>query len=727
MTKLTDRKPLTTPEGGLPRVNPDSTEARLLARILEVVPGGIVQVAADGGILRANRQAQDFLGLAWDRLSARFITDFEGETFHEDGRPCAVEDYPVARCLTTGQAQPPLTLGVRQPEGDLRWAIFTALPFPESGQGAQGAVVTFVDITDRKRAEVRARAHAQLLDTVRMVHSRDDAGAVVAIFHAPLASLLELTGSRFGFVARPLDDGSAELALHARIDGGASKGKTLEPVPVDALSQRVLSSGEPAMAEDPGVLGGPWGRVARQRAAVLPLAVGERLVGVVGLADARNPYDHEQLADLGPLLEASADLVAALGERQRRRQLEAQLAQAGRLASVGTLAAGMAHEINNPLAYVLLNLQAYERHAARLSDKLQRLREALGDHLSSPDIDALLDRVELSAPDDLELIRRHGADALEGAERVQRIVRDLMTFSRVNEEQKSHVDVNESVRIAIKMAHHEIKYRAQLQTDLGDISPVIGHEGRLSQVFLNLLLNAARAIDEGHPDEHVISVRTWMEADEVRVEVADSGEGVPPEHLDRLFDPFFSTRAHGAGAGLGLSICHSVVTAHGGRIAVDSQLGSGSRFTVSLPRAVRTAPSPTPSADEPSPVAPTTRRRLLLVDDEPMIVEVLGRLIAERYTVVTADGLESAVARIEADPSFDVILCDMMMLDGTGMDVHRWVSAHQPQLAKRMLFMTGGTFTPKARAFLDEQGGHHLTKPFRLRELDERIAALMAE
>ena len=708
-------------------MNPDTTEARLLARILDVVPGGIVQIAEDGAISRANRQAQEFLGLSWDRLSERFITDFEGQTFYEDGSPCAVEDYPVTRCLATGAVQGPITLGVRQPDGELRWAIFTALPFPESGSGARGAVVTFVDITDRKRAEVRTRAHAQLLDTVRMVHSRDDAGAVVAVFHAPLESLLELTGSRYGFVARPIDEAMTELALHARIDDGASRGKTLEPHPMDALCRRVLGAGEPLNLERPGVVGGAWGRRELARAAVLPLRVGDRVVGVVGLADAPTPYAPQALAELGPLLQATADLVTAILDRQRRRKLEAQLAQAGRLASVGTLAAGMAHEINNPLAYVLLNLQAYERHARALDAKIIRLREALGQRLSEDEVEAALASAGLQSPGDVEAIRRHGVDALEGAERVQRIVRDLMTFSRVSEDQRSHVDVNEAVRIAIKMAHHEIKYRARLATDLGDLSPVIGHEGRLSQVFLNLLLNAARAIEEGHPDEHTITVRTWMEGDEIRAEVGDTGSGVPPEHLERLFDPFFSTRQHGAGAGLGLSICHSVVTAHGGRIAVDSQVGRGSRFTVSLPRARSAAPSAEAAVEEPRVTPPTQRRRLLLIDDEPMIVEVLGRLIAARYEVETADGLESAVARLRDDAAFDVILCDMMMLDGTGIDVHRWVSAHHPSLAPRMLFMTGGTFTPKARAFLDELGGHHLTKPFRLSELDEKIAALMAE
>lgn len=727
-TQQPPRPPSATPAGGIPRRTPSASEAQLLARILEVVPGGIVQVGAEGAILRANEQAQRFLGLAWDELSARFIVDFAGESFREDGSLFPVEEYPVTICLATGEPAGPTTLGVRQPSGEVRWAIFTALPFPEPEGDRMGAVVTFVDITERRRAELRARAHDRLLDTVRMVHFRDDPGATVAVFHEPLSSFLEMTGSAMGFIASvdPREDPPEELRIHAIIDGSDWKtGSAAPPAPIDALTREVLESGRPRVVDAPGPIGGAFRRRAPSSVAILPLVTARKVVGVVGLADAPGGYELACVPELEPLLTACADLVAAFDERRARRDLEAQLGQAERLASVGTLAAGMAHEINNPLAYVLLNLQALTRHAEHVTAALGRLEEQLASRVGEVAAREQLDAIGL--PDlekRCERAGQHGKDAIEGAERVQRIVRDLMTFSRVTEEQRTLVDVNAAVDVALKMADHEIKYRARLVREPGQLAPVHGNDGRLSQVFLNLLINAARAIEEGHPEANEIRVRTWMDAGQVCVEIADTGHGVAAEHMDRLFEPFFSTRAPGAGAGLGLSICHNVVRAHGGRITVESQVGSGTRFVVHLP-ASELRRDESPAASSPPPLASEPARpRVLLVDDEPMVLRVLAQLLGRTYEVFSAEGYTSAVAVLERE-RVDVILCDMMMLDGTGVDVHAWVSEHDPDLAARMIFMTGGTFTPRARAFLAEVPVRHLVKPFSLKELDEVVRTIL--
>lgn len=722
------RAPLTTPAGGIPRRTPSASEAQLLARILEVVPGGIVQVGADGAILRANEQAQRFLGLAWDALSERFVVDFAGDSFREDGSPFPVEEYPVSICLATGEPAGPTTLGVRQPSGEVRWAIFTALPFPEPASDRMGTVVTFVDITERRRAELRARAHDRVLDTVRMVHFRDDPGATVAVFHEPLSSFLELTGSAMGFIASvdPSEERPEELRVHAVIDASSPRaGGSSPPAPIDALAHEVLETGRPRFVDAPGPIGGAFGRHAPSSVAMLPLVTAGKVVGVVGLADAPGGYDPACVTELEPLLTACADLVAAIDERRTRRDLEAQLGQAERLASVGTLAAGMAHEINNPLAYVLLNLQAVTRHAEHVTAALSRLEEQLRAHLGDAAAREMADTVGLGDIEKrCERAGQHGKDAIEGAERVQRIVRDLMTFSRVTEEQRTLVDVNAAVDVALKMADHEIKYRARLVREPGQLAPVYGNDGRLSQVFLNLLINAARAIDEGHADANEIRVRTWMEGHQVSVEVADTGHGVAPEHIPRLFEPFFSTRAPGAGAGLGLSICHNVVRAHGGRITVESEVGVGTRFVVHLPASEpRREEAPLPSSTPPLASAPALPR-VLLVDDEPLVLRVLAQLLGRTYEVLTADGYASAVSVLERE-RVDVVLCDMMMLDGTGVDVHAWVSEHEPDLAGRMIFMTGGTFTPRARAFLAEVPIRHLVKPFSLKELDEVVRAIL--
>lgn len=694
-----------------PRPPEHPPSASLLNRVLEVMPGGIVTVSADGTILTANAQAQSFLGLNWDELSQRFVSDFAPDTFYEDGKPCPVEDYPVSRCLGTGQAQPPMTMGVMQPDGELRWGIFTALPL-EPGDARSGAVVMFVDITERRREEVRWRAQTRLVDRVQVVRLRDRAVDQKSAFEEPLAALLELTDSRCGFVAR-LDraDPEAPAWLEVRIDRSAPEEvPPAHRVALDALSRQAVRQSGPVVEEAPGRVGGPFGGHDATRVALFPLQVDGQDVGLVGLASAPG-YPSCGLEALAPLLQGCADLIVAFEERDERHRLRAQMAQTERLASVGALAAGMAHEVNNPLAYVLLNLEAVQRQA-------RELRRLLGT-LEGPPATALL------GPDGtLERLAQRAGDATEGAVRVRGIVRDLMAFSRVTEDQVGPVDLNGAVRVALKMAHHEIKYRARLITDFGELPATRGHDGRLSQVFLNLLLNAARAIEEGDPEHNEVRVATAHRAGHLHIVVEDTGRGIDPAHLPRLFEPFFSTRSEGAGSGLGLSICHKVVRDHGGRILVESQPGQGCRFEVVLP-VVASRTSSVPPATRAEAVPTVERARMLLVDDEPMVRRILAQVLAESFEVEVAEGREEACRRL-ADDTFDVVLCDMMMLDGTGVDVHAWVQKHRPALAARMLFMTGGTFTPRARAFLAAEGRPHLMKPFTLSQVDEAVRRLLA-
>ena len=683
-------------------------DAELLARVIEVLPGGVVQVAPDGAILRANAQAQRFLGLDWDELHARFVQSFEGATFHEDGRSCSASDHPVVRCLTTGRSAGPTTIGVRQPDGEVRWAIFTALPCAIPSHDRPGAVVTFVDITERMRSESRDRALAQVIESTRSVHSRmATPSASSPVFDEPLRTLVTLTSSRFGALASlpPGDPPADELLVHASIEsekGALERAASGPPVPIDALSAKAVATGKPVVLEERMRPGGAFTRRSVDRALVLPLRAGDRTLGVAILADAPAPYSEQQVQFLEPLCRGCADLLDALEQQRERERLASQLAQTERLASVGTLAAGMAHEINNPLAYLVLNLEG----ACQKADALRAELDAAG---------------QGSVAERVARIAQHARDAAEGAERVQRLVRDMMTFSRVGQETFAQVDVNAAVDVAIKMADHEIKYRARLVRELGDIAPVRGNDGKLSQVFLNLLLNAARAIEEGRADQNEIGVRTSLHGDEVRVEIWDTGLGIAPEHLDRLFEPFFTTRAAGEGSGLGLSICHNVVRAHGGRIDVQSDPGRGSKFIVVLPRAARAPRAAPPAARAPS--QPATRLRILVVDDEAMVLRVLGQLLSHHYDVTTAEGIAPARALLEKD-DFDVVLCDMMMLDGTGTDLYAWAAEHRPGLSERFVFMTGGAFTPKAREFLNGTKARRLGKPFQLRELQEILSTL---
>jgi PAS domain S-box-containing protein len=242
------------------------------------------------------------------------------------------------------------------------------------------------------------------------------------------------------------------------------------------------------------------------------------------------------------------------------RKSQAQLRMADRLATVGTLSAGVAHEINNPLAYTVANLSYLRDALARLPDELPGV--------------------------DLEELRSSVAEACEGAERVRRIVKDMKTLSRMDDERIGAVDVEAALDASVNMALHEIRHRAQVVKDYGRVPLARCNEGRLVQVFLNLLVNAAQAIPGNAPERNEVRLATCVDGQgRVAVEISDTGMGIPEEILPRIFDPFFTTKPLGVGTGLGLSICHSLVAAMGGEIEVASKVGIGTRFLILLPAA----------------------------------------------------------------------------------------------------------------------------------------------
>ena len=239
-----------------------------------------------------------------------------------------------------------------------------------------------------------------------------------------------------------------------------------------------------------------------------------------------------------------------------RKRMERELVQAEKMSTVGVLAAGILHELSTPLSYIQANLE----HA---NDQVARLAEVQG-------IGALQAGV---------------ADALEGSRRASTIVRDLRIFARGNDGQKSAFDVNDAIRMALRMAQHELKHRATVVTELGEIPQVVGQLTEVSQVFLNLLVNAAHAILPGNPRSNRVHVVTAVAGERALAKVSDTGTGIAPEALPRIFEPFFTTKPAGVGTGLGLAISRDIVCRIGGEIRVESTVGRGTTFTVDLPLA----------------------------------------------------------------------------------------------------------------------------------------------
>jgi signal transduction histidine kinase len=421
--------------------------------------------------------------------------------------------------------------------------------------------------------------------------------------------------------------------------------------------------------------------------AAVPLVAGGTTLGVLRIyADRTDAFDDDELKLLTKIADDLAYGIAALRGRAERTRMNAQLMQSDRLASVGVLAAGVAHEINNPLAYLIASLDF-------LDAEMRRSGKAL-------------------PPSRLEELEQALADAREGAGRVKQVVRDLKTFSRGGDDvRRSRIDLRTVIESSINIAYSEIKYRARLVKDYGATPPVLANEGRLGQVFLNLLINAAQAIPEGRVDENEIRVVTRTDdAGRAVVEVRDSGSGIPPEILDHIFDPFFTTKPIGIGTGLGLSICHNIVHGLGGEISVDAPPGRGTVFRVVLPAS---APEADEDAASPAALAAQGRRgRVLVIDDEPSMGAAVRRTLAREHDVTVLTSATEARNLIEGGERFDVILCDLMMPKMTGMELHAELTRLARDQAERMVLITGGAFTPNAQQFLDRVPNARVEKPF---------------
>ena len=379
-----------------------------------------------------------------------------------------------------------------------------------------------------------------------------------------------------------------------------------------------------------------------------------------------------------------------------KKQTELHLMVSDRMASVGTLAAGVAHEINNPLASVIANID-----------------------MAVQDVHAMTDRSVLP-PDLIDELE----DARTAADRVREIVRDLKIFSRAEEERHGPVDVEHVLESTLRMGWNEIRHRAKLVKNYHKVPLVEANESRLGQVFLNLIINAAHAIPTGNYDGNRITISTdYDPKGKVKITISDTGTGIPVHVRPRLFTPFFTTKPVGVGTGLGLAISHRIITQFGGTLTFETEIGRGTDFIVTLPVAITQVQSRVSARPT---LAPAIRRgTVLVVDDEEPLVQAIRKYLSHDHAVTAVTSAQSALELMQQGARYDVVLCDLMMPQVTGMELYAEVEKLDVAQAKRMVFLTGGAFTAAAREFLESSTNLKLEKPFDLKELRKYVNELI--
>jgi PAS domain S-box-containing protein len=402
---------------------------------------------------------------------------------------------------------------------------------------------------------------------------------------------------------------------------------------------------------------------------------------------------------LGPVKENGKVTGAVMVSRDvsDKKQTEMHLMLSDRMASVGTLAAGVAHEINNPLASVIANLD-----------------------MALQDIVALAETAKLP-PDLSEELK----DARTAADRVREIVRDLKIFSRGEEDRHGPVDVEHVLESTLRMAWNELRHRAKLVRNYGKVPPVDAHESRLGQVFLNLIVNAAHAIPPGNYEANEIRISTSVDpAGRVVIDIRDTGTGIPLDVRPRLFTPFFSTKPVGVGTGLGLAISHRIISQFGGTINYDTEVGKGTEFHIALPVAGGAVTQQ--QTQKIWTRTPAIRRgNVLVIDDEESLAQAIRRFLSVEHNVTAVYRARDALDLLELGTRYDVILCDLMMPQITGMELHGEIVRIDPAQAGRIVFLTGGAFAPSARDFLAAATNRRIEKPFDLKEVRRLVNDLI--
>lgn len=538
-----------------------------------------------------------------------------------------------------------------------------------------------------ERARVRMRSLRRLEDDQRLMSRlREQLGQLVSV----------------DWVERYALDSTRQLR---RLGGSETEvfgcqRSSLETVLNDRRAQLCASLRSPALPGDERAI-----EQGMQSCLRVPLLVQDELVGaLVVYASKPGAYDQHAAHSIALVTDLVAHLVLQRHLRETEtvlRRWQAQMTAHDKLTSLGQLAAGMAHEINNPAAYEMANLQ----HGRELlAEHRQRLQsggfDQLGDQLS-----------------------RVLSEATDGLQRIHAIVSDLGLFSRGADEGDEAVDLNAVVHAVVNITTRQVAARADLELDLAPLPQIAGSRSRITQILLNLLLNAAQACPIESKHRHRIRIRTRRTERCIEVSVHDDGEGIAPEIKTRIFEPFFTTRPPGQGVGLGLAVSRQLARSMRGQIAFESKLGGGSQFVFTLPL------SAAPQHDCPSSgqitAAAVARPLVLLVDDEDAIRKALTRALYRTCDVEAVASADAAMVLLGSGLTPELIVSDLLLPGMSGADLHRFVQRQRPELLRRLLFLTGGAVSPDARDFVRDHLDTVLAKPVdmqRLKSIITRVA-----
>jgi len=377
---------------------------------------------------------------------------------------------------------------------------------------------------------------------------------------------------------------------------------------------------------------------------------------------------------------------------EEKKELEQKSQLASRLATVGEMASGVAHEINNPLTGVI----GFSQLLAQREDIPEDTKQQL------------------------EIIA-------EGSQRVASIVSRLLAFARQHKPEQSYIDINELLENTLKLRAYEIRTSdIELSTRLDSALPRTMADGaQLQQVFLNIIINAETEMKEVHGKGKLV-VKTEAIDDTIRISFKDNGPGISPENLDRLFDPFFTTREVGKGTGLGLSICHGIITEHNGKIYARSNSGKGATFVVELPvvAEVKQAEPGKPAIKE---VKKVIVAKILVVDDEPTTLQLLTHLLSsEGYDVESTEDAATALEKIKSQ-RYNLILLDIKLPGMSGIELYESIQKVARSLASRVVFITGDAMAPDTMSFLSRTKAPHITKPFDIKKLKRTVRRILAQ